>query len=139
MAVLAIPFPNFDPVAFSLGPVTVKWYGLAYMAGLLLGWLYIRRLVSTPALWPNAKPPFSRERVDDLLRDPRRRVPQELREREHRHGDVAHRRIGGEADHRLAREILGKVRNQPVLPQRQQVQGVELEVEVAHAGDQRRQ
>ena len=67
MAVLAIPFPNFDPVAFSLGPVTVKWYGLAYMAGLLLGWLYIRRLVSTPALWPNAKPPFSRERVDDLL------------------------------------------------------------------------
>ena len=40
---------NIDPVALQLGPVTVKWYGLAYMAGLLLGWLYIRRLMRNPA------------------------------------------------------------------------------------------
>jgi phosphatidylglycerol:prolipoprotein diacylglycerol transferase len=64
---LALPFPNLDPVAFSLGPLTVKWYGLSYMAGLLLGWLYIRRLISTPALWPAGKPAFARDRVDDLL------------------------------------------------------------------------
>jgi len=64
---LALPFPNLDPVAFSLGPLTVKWYGLSYMAGLLLGWLYIRRLVSSPALWPSGKPAFSRDLVDDLL------------------------------------------------------------------------
>lgn len=64
---LALPFPQFDPVALSLGPITVKWYGLAYMAGLLLGWLYIRRLVSTPSLWPFAKAPFGPQKVDDLL------------------------------------------------------------------------
>ena len=33
MGVLAIPFPEIDPVALRLGPLSVKWYGLAYMAG----------------------------------------------------------------------------------------------------------
>jgi len=33
-------FPNFDPVLIHLGPVTIRWYGLAYAAGILLGWLY---------------------------------------------------------------------------------------------------
>jgi len=67
MNALAIPFPNFDPVAFSLGPLTVKWYGLSYLAGLLLGWFYIRRLLSQPRLWANDRPPFGIVRVDDLL------------------------------------------------------------------------
>jgi len=31
--------PQFDPVAFSLGPVSVRWYGLAYLAGFALFWL----------------------------------------------------------------------------------------------------
>lgn len=64
---LAIPFPQMDPVAFSIGPLAFKWYGLAYMAGLLLGWLYIRRLVATPQLWQFARAPFSVNKVDDLL------------------------------------------------------------------------
>ena len=42
MSLLAIPFPEIDPVALRLGPIAVKWYGLAYMAGLLLGWLYVK-------------------------------------------------------------------------------------------------
>ena len=67
MDVLAIPFPAIDPVAFALGPVEVKWYGLAYMAGLLLGWLYIRRLITTPSLWPNNEAPFDQAKTDDLL------------------------------------------------------------------------
>ena len=45
MSLLAIPFPEIDPVALRLGPIAVKWYGLAYMAGLLLGWLYVKRLL----------------------------------------------------------------------------------------------
>ncbi|MFY0611965.1 MAG: prolipoprotein diacylglyceryl transferase [Hyphomicrobiaceae bacterium] len=64
---LALPYPEFDPVALSLFSLEIKWYGLSYMAGLLLGWLYIRRLVSTPALWPFSRAPFSADKVDDLL------------------------------------------------------------------------
>jgi phosphatidylglycerol---prolipoprotein diacylglyceryl transferase len=67
MIVLAIPFPDIDPVALHLGPLAVKWYGLAYMAGLLLGWLYVRRLLSQDRLWPDNAPPFSPDRADDLL------------------------------------------------------------------------
>ncbi|KAB2915780.1 MAG: prolipoprotein diacylglyceryl transferase [Hyphomicrobiaceae bacterium] len=67
MRLLAIPFPAIDPVAFHLGPLSVKWYGLAYMAGLLLGWLYIKYLLTQDRLWPASKRPFSPERADDLL------------------------------------------------------------------------
>ena len=63
----AIPFPNIDPVALQIGPVAIKWYGLAYLAGLLLGWLYIRRLLSEAYLWADNKPPFRQAQVDDLL------------------------------------------------------------------------
>lgn len=66
-SLLAIPFPNIDPVALQLGPIAVKWYGLAYMAGLLLGWIYIRRLLRNPALWSGGQPPFPIEKSDDLL------------------------------------------------------------------------
>lgn len=47
---LAIPYPQIDPVAIQLGPLSIKWYGLAYIAGLLLGWLYIRRLLGQSRL-----------------------------------------------------------------------------------------
>jgi phosphatidylglycerol:prolipoprotein diacylglycerol transferase len=68
MTVLAVlTFPNIDPVAIEFGPFAVKWYGLAYMSGLLLGWLYIRRLISTPKLWRDDTAPLTLERVDDLL------------------------------------------------------------------------
>ncbi|MGH1417316.1 MAG: prolipoprotein diacylglyceryl transferase [Hyphomicrobiaceae bacterium] len=64
---LAIPFPDIDPIALSLGPIKIRWYGLAYMAGLLIGWYYVRQLLSNGALWPNNKAPFSVAKVDDLL------------------------------------------------------------------------
>ena len=67
MSPLAIPFPAIDPVALRLGPLTVKWYGLAYMAGLLLGWLYIKHLLGNPRLWPAGKAPFAPQKADDLL------------------------------------------------------------------------
>lgn len=62
-----ITFPLIDPVALTIGPIVIKWYGLAYLAGLLLGWLYIRHLLSSTELWPNATPPFAPDKVDDLL------------------------------------------------------------------------
>ncbi len=67
LGLAAIPFPNFDPVAVQLGPVAIKWYGLAYLTGLILGWLYIRRLVGNASLWRNEAPPFKPEKTDDLL------------------------------------------------------------------------
>lgn len=63
----ALTFPAIDPVAIEIGPIAIKWYGLSYMAGLLIGWYYIRRLIQQPNLWANKTPPLSLERVDDLL------------------------------------------------------------------------
>jgi phosphatidylglycerol---prolipoprotein diacylglyceryl transferase len=67
MPALSLTFPNIDPVAFEIGPVVVKWYGLAYLAGLLLGWIYIKRLITEHRLWPDAQAPMSPDKVDDLL------------------------------------------------------------------------
>ena len=67
MIPFAITFPDIHPVALSIGPLAVKWYGLAYMAGLLLGWLTVRRLLATAKLWAPGKAPFGIEKTDDLL------------------------------------------------------------------------
>ncbi len=70
MTPLEIPFPFAYPgaeVAFYIGQIPVRWYGLAYMAGLVLGWLYIRRILQSPAIWPGDRAPFAPEKVDDLL------------------------------------------------------------------------
>lgn len=62
-----MPFPNIDPVAFSVGPLAVHWYGLAYVAGILLGWLYARRLAANASLWKNDRPPITAAHLDDFL------------------------------------------------------------------------
>jgi len=55
-------FPTIDPVAFSLGPFSVRWYALAYLAGFLLGWRYCMHLAG---LDKNIRP--DREDIDDFL------------------------------------------------------------------------
>ncbi len=67
MSPLVLPFPDIDPVAIAIGPFAIKWYGLSYLAGFVLGWIYIRRLVAERHLWAGDKPPFGPEKVDDLL------------------------------------------------------------------------
>src|SRR3990167_8129874 len=42
---LSIAFPSIDPVAFHLGPLEVRWYGISYVLGILLAWQYCRYLV----------------------------------------------------------------------------------------------
>jgi phosphatidylglycerol:prolipoprotein diacylglycerol transferase len=66
MPFLAIPYPVIDPIAIEIGPIAIRWYGLAYMAGILLGWLYGRMLFSRPELW-NGKPPMTKSQADDFL------------------------------------------------------------------------
>ena len=46
MTAPALVFPAIDPVAFAVGPLAVRWYALAYIAGLLLGWRYVRLLAA---------------------------------------------------------------------------------------------
>ncbi len=63
---LLIPYPSIDPVLVELGPVPIRWYALAYIVGLVLGWAYARLLVAKPALW-GASPRPEPEEIDDLL------------------------------------------------------------------------
>ena len=37
-------FPNLDPVAIQIGPLAIRWYALAYIAGIVLSWRLMRRL-----------------------------------------------------------------------------------------------
>ena len=62
-----MPFPNIDPVAFALGPVSVHWYGLAYITGIILGWYYARQLIVRTHLWPNGQPPMNLQQTDDFV------------------------------------------------------------------------
>ena len=39
---LAIPYPQIDPVLVQLGPFALRWYALAYIAGLVIGWQVMR-------------------------------------------------------------------------------------------------
>jgi len=41
---LAIPFPAIDPVLIEFGPLVVRWYSLAYIAGILIGWRYMAHM-----------------------------------------------------------------------------------------------
>jgi phosphatidylglycerol---prolipoprotein diacylglyceryl transferase len=55
MSVYAIPFPSFlHPVAFSVGPIAVHWYGIAYYFGLLIAWRFGRYY--QPRLFPALTP-----------------------------------------------------------------------------------
>jgi phosphatidylglycerol:prolipoprotein diacylglycerol transferase len=61
--VLALPFPAIDPVLVSIGPFVIRWYALAYIAGLLIGWWVVSRMAA-----PEAAPGrLTRIHVDDFL------------------------------------------------------------------------
>src|SRR3546814_3034561 len=53
--------PDDRPGLVEIGPFAIRWYALAYITGLLLGWRYVRHLSDLP---PRI---MTREHVDDLL------------------------------------------------------------------------
>ncbi|MCX8497902.1 MAG: prolipoprotein diacylglyceryl transferase, partial [Caulobacteraceae bacterium] len=60
-------FPDFDPVFIHLGPIAIRWYGMAYVAGILLGWRYAVGLTRKPALWGSTEPTATAVQIDDLI------------------------------------------------------------------------
>jgi phosphatidylglycerol:prolipoprotein diacylglycerol transferase len=56
-----IAFPAIDPVAIEIGPLAIRWYALAYIAGLVLGWRYVAWRARAPGS------PISRRDADDFL------------------------------------------------------------------------
>ncbi len=63
---LVIPFPAIDPVLVSFGPFAIRWYALAYIAGLLIGWWIVGRLADKPPA-PGMAAPLTRQMIDDFL------------------------------------------------------------------------
>jgi phosphatidylglycerol:prolipoprotein diacylglycerol transferase len=61
MVTLALPFPQIDPVLIHIGPLAIRWYALAYIFGIVIGWRYLRRLVQRPG-WR-----ITADELDDLL------------------------------------------------------------------------
>jgi phosphatidylglycerol:prolipoprotein diacylglycerol transferase len=63
---MPLSFPILDPVAFSIGPFAIRWYALAYVAGLLGGWFYAKRLAARTELWIPLRQPKPTD-IDDLI------------------------------------------------------------------------
>ncbi len=60
-------FPNFDPVLLQIGPLAIRWYALAYVAGILLGWRYCVSLSRNARIWGGRAPTLTAPQIDDLI------------------------------------------------------------------------
>ena len=61
MVYKGIDFPNIDPVAVHIGDFGIRWYSLAYLAGITLGWFLLCRMVRR---YPN---PVTQTMIDDMV------------------------------------------------------------------------
>jgi phosphatidylglycerol---prolipoprotein diacylglyceryl transferase len=61
-----IPFPSIDPVLVHIGPLAIRWYALAYIVGILAGWLYARIIIASENLW-GGPAPFTLVDFDDFV------------------------------------------------------------------------
>jgi len=66
MPFFLLPFPAINPTLIQVGPFAIRWYALAYIAGLIAGWGLLRAVLARESLWRGAARP-SRESMDDLL------------------------------------------------------------------------
>ena len=74
---MSLPFPNIPPAivtipavhlgAFALGPFSIRWYAIAYIAGILLGWRYAVGLVRNAKVWGLRGPPITPAQIDDMI------------------------------------------------------------------------
>ena len=54
-------FPHIHPIAFSIGPLDIRWYSLSYIAGILISWIIVRKFLI------NSNKNISKEFIDELL------------------------------------------------------------------------
>lgn len=66
MPFLVLPFPTIDPVLVSVGPFAIRWYALAYIVGILAGWLYARAIIRSERAW-GGPAPFTTVDFDDFV------------------------------------------------------------------------
>lgn len=57
---MALSFPHIDPIAIHLGPLPIRWYALAYLAGFVGGWRYALHLARLDGK-------ITKEQIDDFL------------------------------------------------------------------------
>lgn len=66
----AIPFPNISPEIFTVEigsfAFSLRWYALAYIVGILIGWRIAARALTVPGLW-HGQAPMTSKQLDDLL------------------------------------------------------------------------
>ena len=68
---LAIPFPDVSPTLIEI-PIgsfnfAIRWYALAYIAGILIGYRIIASAIARPALWAGDEPAMAKPDLEDLL------------------------------------------------------------------------
>jgi phosphatidylglycerol:prolipoprotein diacylglycerol transferase len=66
MPFLLIDFPVFNPIAVQIGPIAIRWYALAYIVGIVAGWIYARALVKNERLWAG-EVPITLVQLDDFI------------------------------------------------------------------------
>jgi phosphatidylglycerol:prolipoprotein diacylglycerol transferase len=66
-----IPFPDISPNLFSISvfgfELALRWYALAYIVGILIGWRIVVQAVRTARLWQKNTPVMTAEQIEDLL------------------------------------------------------------------------
>ncbi len=64
-------FPDLSPELFSISlfgmEFALRWYALAYIAGILIAWRMALSALRRPALWPGEVPPLRKEQLEDLV------------------------------------------------------------------------
>jgi phosphatidylglycerol---prolipoprotein diacylglyceryl transferase len=67
MTLLTLPFPTIDPVMIEIGPFAIRWYAVAYITGIFVGWWYAKRLIANQRLWAPAVAPLKPSDIDDFV------------------------------------------------------------------------
>jgi len=66
-----LSFPDISPEIFSVTffgmTFALRWYALAYIVGILLGWRLVVGAARTPHIWKNKRPVMTPGQIEDLL------------------------------------------------------------------------